>query len=138
EGYQAQRIDDAGGVSYDLAAITIEGSPGTSYTLEAALLPQLAMAIEQTTLVQLYVPIVGEAAPSAQGEILWTIARINTKLPLVGLGYLDELRLVFFRHCALLPDRSREGALALAMEAIQLAEFVVAHFDAMLGAVARG
>lgn len=133
EGFPVTLAPARDEIPYD--TLLVELDPGVQ--LELSFVPRLEDQLEGHALVQCFARVPGDLAPTAVPELAALVAEINTRLPLVGFGYLTEPPMAFFRHVLLVPD-APEVATALAVQAAWMVSYLLAEFGAAVAAVAAG
>lgn len=124
--------DERSRVDQLLAIAPGAGQPRPAVTL--AFVPLAPDAEAHAKLLQFFHQFPFTAAEAAVPGLVRLLLRLNNELPLMGLGYVESGRLVYFRHVLLL--RPDELPLDLVYEALTLCFFVANRYGARLAAAA--
>lgn len=136
EGFPARLAAATAEIPYDTLLVALggeEGEPG--WQLELSFVPGMEAQLAGAALLQCFVHI--PAAVAAEGELLRLIARLNTRLPLVGLGYLDAPRMVCFRHLLMLPADDAASA-GLVVQTTWMISYLLSLLATAVARVAAG
>lgn len=140
EGFKVNVVPGGSAAPYDALVIEMdapdENSP--SWQIEISYLPFMEEQLEEVSILQFFAPLSIGTAANVDNELNWLINRINTKLPLVGFGFLEEGRVVYFKHNAMVVNNDQTGNYKQVQEIINMIGFLVGNFRAALHAVANG
>jgi hypothetical protein len=129
ESFPGRLVEATAEIPYDTLLVAVageEGDPG--WRLELSFLPG-------ASLLQCFVHLPAEIA--ARGELLRLLARLNARLPLVGFAYVEEERMLCFRHLLLLPAVD-DTAAALVVQATWMISYLLSLFGRAVARVAQG
>jgi hypothetical protein len=137
EAFETRLVPAGGAIPYDtlLVGITGDEESAPGWQLELSFLPNLEDQLEGVSLLQCFVAL--SANLRARAELLRFAARLNTRLPLVGFGALDEPSLACFRHTLMLPEDA-ETAAALVVQAAWMISYLLTLFGQPVALVAGG
>jgi len=140
EGFKVSVAPGGSTVPYDALVIEMEapaeGEP--SWQIELSFLPFMEEQLENVSILQFFAPLSVGLAENVENEMNWLITRVNTKLPLVGFGYLEEGKVVYFKHNAVLLNNAQTGNYQQVREIVTMIGFLVTNFRTALHAVANG
>jgi hypothetical protein len=136
EAFETRLVPAGGAIPYDTLLVGItgdeEGAPG--WQLELSFLPNLEDQLEGVSLLQCFVAL---SEVRSKAELLRFAVRLNTRLPLVGFGALDEPSLACFRHTLMLPEDA-ETAAAMIVQAAWMISYLLTLFGQPVALVASG
>lgn len=136
ESFPGHLVEATAEIPYDTLLVAVageEGDPG--WRLELSFLPGMEEQLAGASLLQCFVHLPAEIA--ARGELLRLLARLNARLPLVGFAYVEEERMLCFRHLLLLPAVD-DTAAALVVQATWMISYLLSLFGRAVARVARG
>lgn len=136
EAFETRLVPAGGAIPYDtlLVGITGDEEGGPGWQLELSFIPNLEEQLEGVSLLQCFVAL---SEVRARAELLRFVVRLNTKLPLVGFGALDEPSLACFRHTLMLPEDA-ETAAAMVVQAAWMISYLLTLFGQPVALVAAG
>lgn len=140
EGFRVSVAAGGPAVPYDALIIEMDAleEEGPSWQIELSLLPFMEEQLENVSILQCFAPISVGLAENVENELNWLITRINTKLPLVGFGFLEEGRVVYFKHNAVIVNNAQTGNYQQVREIVTMIGFLVTNFRPALHAAANG
>lgn len=126
------------GVPYDvlLAGVAGEGREAP-LQMELSFVPGMEEQLEGASLLQCFVHLPAQVPDAAVPELVRLAALLNTRLPLVGFGYLEAERMACFRHVLMLP-RDPAPAEALVVQTTWIVSYLLDVFGGAVEAVAAG
>ena len=141
-GYSVSLVPGGTQAPYDalLALVEDTADPDRRWQVEISFMPQLEEQLEDVSILQCFAPI---SIGTAEGEqvipqLLWTINRINTKLPLTGFGYLESENTLYFKHNAMLHNQAAGRNEEVVGEILDMITFQLNNFGYILYEVANG
>jgi hypothetical protein len=136
EDFPSRLVEATEEVPYDTLLVAVAGEDGEpGWRLELSFLPGMEEQLDGASLLQCFVQV--PAAVAAEGELLRLLARLNTRLPLVGFAYLEEQRMVCFRHLLMLPADDETSA-ALVVQTTWMISYLLTLFANPVACVAQG
>lgn len=138
EAIPTHLLPEGEGVPYDTLLVGIEGANEQTWRMELSFLPNLEEDLDTVSILQCFVPVVGELAPGATAALRDFLIRINPQLPLGSFGVLDEPHIVYFKHNALLPNQQTRTQVLITHELVMLTGYLLTLFMDALTRVARG
>ncbi len=140
EGFKVNVAPGGSTAPYDALVIEMDApdEDGPSWQIEISYLPFMEEQLEDVSIMQFFAPLSVGIAANVENELNWLITRINTKLPLVGFGFLEEGQVVYFKHNALLVNNDQAGNYKQVQEIINMIGFLVGNFREALQAAANG
>ena len=140
QGFDVTLVPASTEIPYDVLLTPIEAldEQAQGWSLELSFLPTLEEELGDTALLQYFAALPVALAEGAEPPLVRLIALINSKLPLVGFGYLEPQKLVFFRHVLMLSRPSPDVSNQLAIETIYMVGYLLNSFAATVTAVATG
>ena len=139
ESFPGRLVEATAEIPYDTLLVAVAGEededrePG--WRLELSFLPGMEEQLAGASLLQCFVHLPAEIA--APGELLRLLARLNARLPLVGFAYVEEERMLCFRHLLLLPPDD-DTAAALVVQATWMISYLLSLFGRAVARVAQG
>ena len=112
---------------YDTLVVRVD-----HWWLELSYLPGLEDVLGDVSILQCYVAL-SERTSAAGLERL--LGRVNAKLPIGGFGLLDNPRVLFFKHNAMLPN---DNGFQIVRELIAMTDYLIATFSGPLIKIATG
>jgi hypothetical protein len=85
-----------------------EGVGVPYWQIALAFVPDLEREVESVSFLQCFSMLPYAIAPAAAQEVTRLILQTNATLPLVGFGYLEQPRAVYYRHVQMLPSDALE------------------------------
>ena len=140
EGFQVSVAPGGTTAPYDALVILMEnaGEAEPTWQIELSFLPFIEEQLEDVSILQFFAPLSTGTAENVENELNWLITRINTKLPLVGFGFLQEGQVVYFKHNAMLANDDQANNYKQVREIVTMIGFLVGNFRRALHAVANG
>lgn len=140
EGFRVNVVPGGTTAPYDALTIQMEneGEPEPTWQIEVSFLPFMEDQLEDVSLLQFFAPLSVGTAENVEAELYWLITRLNTKLPLGGFGFLEEGKVVYFKHNAILANDDQANSYKQIREIVNMTGFLVGNFRTALHAVANG
>jgi hypothetical protein len=140
EAYQTQLLKADGGLAYDALLVRIETFEEVNrvWSLEISFLPGLEDELESVSLLQCYVALSDQITEEFTPSLARLIVMLNANLPIGGFGLLDNPRVLFFKHNAMLPDDNLEAGCLILHELVPLITYLITGFSGSLLGVATG
>jgi hypothetical protein len=136
ESFPSRLVEATTEIPYDTLLVALAGEDGEpGWLLELSFLPGMEEQLAGAALLQCFVHLPAEV--TAEGELLRLLARLNARLPLVGFTYVEEQRLLCFRHLLLLPADDAPAA-ALVVQATWMISYLLSLFGRSVARVAQG
>ncbi len=130
ETYPVQVVPAAGAVQYDTLVVKLD-----HWWLELSYLPRLEDVLGDVSILQCYVAL-SENTSAAGLERL--IVKLNAKLPIGGFGLLDNPRVLFFKHNAMLPNDGHVAGFQIVREVVAMTDYLIGTFSGPLIKIATG
>lgn len=130
EAYQVQLVPAAGAVPYDTLVVKID-----QWWLELSYLPGLEDELDDVSILQCYVAL-SEHTVEAGLERL--IVKVNAKLPIGGFGLLDDPKVLFFKHNAMLSNDDHVAGVQIVHELVAMTDYLIGTFSGPLIKIATG
>ena len=140
QGFDASLLAASAEIPYDVVLVPIESveEEAGGWNLELSFLPSLEEELGDTALLQCFAGLPVEVADGAELPLVRLIALINAKLPLVGFGYLEAQKLLFFRQVMMLSRLVQEVSDQLVVESIYMIGYLLNSFAQTFTGVASG
>lgn len=140
EAYQTRLLTSADGVPYDTLLVRIETfeQENRVWSLELSFLPGLENDLEDVSILQCFVALSDRISEAHRPSLNILILKINAKLPIGGFGLLDDPRMLFFKHNALLANDNDEANFRVVRELVAMTTYLIATFSEPLRLVAAG
>lgn len=87
---------------------------------------------------QCFIPLQPEIEDVYQEQLTELIVKINTKLPLVGFGFIEDYSLLYFKHNQMLADDAGITNVKVVNESLTMISYLIASFSQVLINVATG
>lgn len=125
-------------IPYDVLLVGLADADGAGeWQLELSFVPGMEEEMEGAALLQCFVHVPAEVPPGAEDDLRRLVLRLNSRLPLVGFGWLDAERMACFRHTAVLPaDDAAAGEVVV--QAAWMIGYLLSVFGGGVQAVASG
>lgn len=140
EAYQVQLVPAAGAVPYDtlLVKLVLFENENRVWQLELSFLPGLEDDLDDVSILQCYVTLSEHTAEENRAGLERLIVKLNAKLPIGGFGLLDNPKVLFFKHNALLPNDNQVASFPIVHEVIPMTGFLIETFSEPLIKMATG
>lgn len=134
EAYETQMRPAAEGVPYDTLLVRIESfeEQNRVWRLEMSFLPGLENELEDVSILQCFVSLSNEVSEEHRSSLNHLIVTLNAKLPIGGFGMLDNPRVIFFKHNALLPYDDTGVSYKIVRELIPMTNYLLTIFSEQL------
>ena len=123
EAYQVELVPAAGDVPYDTLLVKLE-----TWWLELSFLPGLEDELDDVSILQCYVALSEHIAEENRAVLERLIVKLNAKLPIVGFGLLDNPRVLFFKHNAMLPNDNQVASVQIVHELVAMTSYLIGVF----------
>jgi hypothetical protein len=138
QGFPTNVVLESPDVPYDVLLVGLGDAEETRHwQLELSIVPGMEEDQEGAALLQCFAPLPAEVPPGAEDELRRLIVRLNTRIPVVGFGYLDAERVPCFRHVAMLP-RDDGAAGEVVVQLAWMTGYLLGVFAPTIEAVASG
>ena len=133
EAYEVQLVPAGDDVPFDTLLVKLElvEKDHQVLWLELSFLPGLEAELDDVSILQCYVAL-SEFAPEHRAALERLIVEPNSKLPIGGFGLLDEQRVIFFKHNAMLPNDDHESSLKIVHELVAMTGYLIEIFSEQL------
>lgn len=118
-------------------AAVINGQ-NTYWPIELGNLPVKEEGFEGFSLLQFYIPIVGQLAATNYLTICDLMVKLNTKLTIGCYGYLASHNLVFLKHNLILSNENLANNCEIINKSLSILFFMLVNFQKPLVDVAQG
>jgi hypothetical protein len=108
------------------------------WPIELSDLPVKEEGFEGFSLLQFYIPIVGELEAVNYLPICDLIVKLNTKLTIGSFGFLHTHNLVFFKHNLIISNENFEENCGIIDKTLSILFFILINFQKPLSNVAQG
>lgn len=105
---------------------------------ELSFLPGLEADLGNFNLMQCFVPMVVQVPAEYNDAMNRMVVRINTKLPLLGFGFLESHAIVYFKHNFLLPKGEPGVGASIVQETLSMVNYLLHTFQDSFADVALG
>ena len=133
EAYQVQLVPATGDVPYDMLLVKLN-----LWRLELSFLPGLEAELDDVSILQSFVALCEHTAEENTAALERLIVKLNANLPIGAFGLLDNPRVVFFKHNAMLPNDSPVASLQIVHELVAMTTFLIDVFSEPLVKMATG
>ena len=130
EAYQVQLVPAAGAVPYDTLLVKLD-----LWWLELSYLPGLEDELDDVSILQCYVALSEHTAGAGLERL---IVKLNAKLPIGSFGLLENPRMLFFKHNAMLPNDNHVASFQIVHELVAMTGYLVGTFSGSLIKIATG
>jgi len=140
EAYQTQLASAAGDVPYDTLLVKIESfeKENRVWTLELSYLPGLEDELNDVSILQCYVALSDQTSEENRAGLERLILKINAKLAIGSFGLLENPRLLFFKHNAMLPNDDPAASDRIVHELVPMTSYLIGTFSDPLIKIATG
>jgi len=140
EAYQVQLVPATGNVPYDTLLVKLElfEKENRIWWLELSYLPGLEDELDDVSILQCYVALSDHTAEENRAGLERLIVKLNAKLPIVGFGLLDNPRVLFFKHNAMLPNDNHVAGFQIVHELVSMTTYLIGVFSEPLIKMATG
>ena len=126
---------------YDWILVSIfadEEEKEVAWQMELSFLPVAEGDLTGASILQCFMPLANDFATLRRPELYELITKVNTKLPLVGFGFIDEFSLLYYKYNMMLPDTYTEASCRTVSEALAMITYLIPAFTDPLVLVATG
>lgn len=126
-------------VPFEVLGVTMpaSGAGRPPWEIDLAFTPGVERELTASSLLQCFVTLPLQVDAAEEAAVWREIFRLNTLLPLPGLGWMDATRSVYFRHVLLVPNEAPEVVEALAEEAVWMIGYLLESCAPALAKVAK-
>ena len=118
--------------------IAVINGQNTYWPIELGNLPVEDESFKGLSLLQFYIPIVGEVAAVNYLPICDLMTKLNAKLTVGCFGYLASHQLVFFKHNLILTNDHFTNNCAIIDKSLAIIFYMLVNFQKPLAVVAQG
>ena len=133
EAYQVQLVPAAGAVPYDMLLVKLDLG-----WLELSYLPGLEDELDDVSILQCYIALSEHTAEENRASLDRLIVKLNAKLPIGSFGLLDDPRVLFFKHNAMLPNDNHVAGFQIVHELVAMTAYLIGIFSGPLVQIATG
>lgn len=126
---------------YDLFTVAIVADQDHSvilWQIEISYLPISAEGLIDVSILQCYISLANDFPILRLPELYEMITRINTKLPLVGFGFISEFSMLYFKYNMMLSDNKPEVNGLILSNTLSIITYLLSSFVEPLLLVATG
>lgn len=140
EAYQVQLVPAAGNVPYDtlLVKLHLFEIQNRVWWLELSYLPGLEDDLDAVSILQCFLSLSEHTSEDNRSGLERLIGKVNAKLPIGGFGLLDNPRVLFFKHNAMLPNDNHDASLQIVHELVAMIGYLIGVFSEALIKTATG
>ncbi|MDB5079469.1 MAG: hypothetical protein JWP00_1393 [Chloroflexi bacterium] len=140
ERYSVTVVPGGTAAPYDALVVQMEnpGEPDSTWQIELSFLPFMDEQLEEVSILQFFAPLTVGTADEVENELNWLINCINTKLPLVGFGFVEQGKVIYFKHNAMVTNGQPTSTYQQVREIVTMIGFLVNNFRSALQSVANG
>lgn len=140
QAYEIEILPAEDLVPFDRLVVRIESfeQKNRVWQLELSYLPGLEKELDNVSILQCFVAL-PDGSPDEHRDLLSQfIVKVNVKLPIGCFGLLDNPRMLFFKHNAMLPNDNHAGAWQVVRELVPMTAYLITTFSESLIQVATG
>lgn len=140
QAYEIEILPAEDIVPFDRLVVRIESfeQKNRVWQLELSYLPGLEKELDNVSILQCFVAL-SNGSPDEHRDLLSQfIVKVNVKLPIGCFGLLDNPRMLFFKHNAMLPNDNHAGAWQVVRELVPMTAYLITNFSESLIQVATG
>jgi hypothetical protein len=139
DAYQTE-LAAAAKLPYDALVVRIEtfAEPNRVWSMELSFLPGLEDELKDVSILQCYVALANYTAGANSASLERLIIEVNAKLPIGAFGLLNQPRVIFFKHNALLPNDDPAASDRIVHELVPLTSYLLSTFSDPLIKIATG
>jgi hypothetical protein len=140
EAYEVHLVPAAGEVPYDTLLVKLESFEKANrvWWLELSFLAGLEDELDDVSILQCYVALSERTAGENTSSLERLIVKLNAKLPIGGFGLLDNPRVLFFKHNAMLPNDNQVAGFQIVHELVAMIGYLIGVFSEPLIKIASG
>jgi hypothetical protein len=137
EGFPARFIEAGTESPTDLLLVgALMDEENVLVQLELSFIPGLEEQLAGASLLQYFAPI-ATAIEGTEGDLMRLILLLDSRLPLVGFSYLEEERLLFFRHIGMIPSLEASND-TMIFQTTWMISYIIELYAPALAGVAAG
>ena len=140
EAYQTELVPAGGDVPYDTLLVRIESfeKENRVWTLELSYLAGLEDELDEVGILQCYVTLSDHISEEHRAALERLLVKLNATLPIGSFGVLENPRVVFFKHNAMLPNDSPTVSYQIVREIVPMTSYLISRFSGALLKIASG
>jgi len=140
EAYQVELAPAAGAVPYDtlLVKLHLFEIQNRVWWLELSYLPGLEDDLDDVSILQCYVALSEHTSEDNRAGLERLIVKLNAKLPIGGFGLLDNPKVLFFKHNAMLANDNQVASFRIVRELVAMTSYLISVFSEPLIKTATG
>lgn len=140
EAYEIEVLPASDLVPYDRLLVRLESfeEKNRIWQLELSYLPRLEKELENVSILQSFVALSDGSPDEHRHSLSQLIVKLNVKLPIGCFGLLDNPRLLFFKHNAMLPNDNHAVSWQIVRELVPMTAYLITTFSESLIQVATG
>ncbi len=108
------------------------------WKIELSLMPINAANLTDVSIMQCFIPLANKFATLLKPELFEMLVKINTNLPIVGFGFMDEFNLLYYKHNLMLPNDFTDTDGLILSESLAMIAYLVSTFTEPIVQVATG
>ena len=131
EAYEVQLVPAAGAVPYDTLLVKLESfeKENRVWWLELSFLAGLENELDDVSILQCYVALSEHTSEENRSSLERLIVKLNANLPIGGFGLLDNPRVLFFKHNAMLPNDNQVASSQIVHELVAMTSYLLGVFS---------
>jgi len=140
EAYEIEVLPASDLVQYDRVLVRLEWfeEKDRIWQLELSFLPGLEKEIDDVSILQCFVALSDGSPDEYRNSLSQLIVKLNVKLPIGCFGLLDNPRMLFFKHNAMLPNDNHDVSWQVVRELVPMIAYLITTFSEALIQVATG
>ncbi|GGH06800.1 hypothetical protein [Mucilaginibacter phyllosphaerae] len=108
------------------------------WNMELSFVPIPAANLSDVSILQCFIPLANDFAGLLKPDLFEMITKLNTKLPIVGFGFLDDYKLLYYKHNMMLPNAETPIKGLVLSESLSMITYLVSTYTGPLITVATG
>jgi len=140
EAYEILSLPAEDLVPHDRLLVRLESfeEKNRIWQLEMSYLPGLEKDLDNVSILQSFVALSDGSPDEHRASLSQLIVKLNVKLPIGCFGLLDNPRLLFFKHNAMLPNDNHAVSWQIVRELVPMTAYLITTFSESLIQVATG
>jgi hypothetical protein len=138
QGFPTGLVLETPEVPYDVLVAGLSDADETrQWQLELSFVPGMEEQLDGAALLQCFVHLPAEVPPAAEDGLRRLVVLLNTRIPILGFGWLEAERMPCFRHTLMLPE-DNDSAGALMVQTAWMIGYLLSVFAGTVQEVASG
>lgn len=141
DGWNVRMLDVSEHRPYEcinVAVISDTDQDQVLWNMELSFLPIAETDLADVSILQCFIPLANNFEAIQSSALAEAIVKINTKLPLVGFGFMEDFSLLYYKCNLMLSNDGDSQNGVIVSNALAMISYLVSSFTGTLAEVASG